>query len=122
MAAPNILQVSSITGKSDVLTVNSTPTAITTNSVASDKVFKVSNLTVANINTSNNLAIINVDLFRDSTPYYLARNVAVAANSSLVIISRNNTLYLEEGDSLRCSSTTDNNLTAISSYEIVDDA
>ena len=46
MAAPNIVNVATITGKTSVLTVTTSATAIVTNSAASGKVFKVNALYV----------------------------------------------------------------------------
>ena len=44
MAAPNIVNVSAIYGKTGVLVVTTSPTAIITNSAASGKVFKVDSI------------------------------------------------------------------------------
>jgi len=63
MAAPNIVNVATITGKTAVLAVTTSATAIVTNSAASGKVFKVNALYVSNVDGVN-AADINVDLFR----------------------------------------------------------
>jgi hypothetical protein len=49
MAAPNIVNVTTITGKTAVLAVTNSATAIVTNSGSSGKVFKVNALYVANV-------------------------------------------------------------------------
>ena len=66
MAAPNIVNVATITGKTAVQAVGTSATAIVTNSSGSGKVFKVNALYVANIDGST-AADITVDLFRSST-------------------------------------------------------
>ena len=63
MAAPNIVNVTTITGKTAVLAVTTSATAIVTNSAASGKVFKVNALYVSNVDGAA-AADVNVDIFR----------------------------------------------------------
>lgn len=114
MAAPNIVNVATITGKTAVQAVGTSATAIVTNSSGSNKVFKVNALYVSNVDGTN-AADITVDLFRSSTAYRIASTVAVPADASLDVISK--PIYLEEGDSLRLTAGTANDLEAVCSYE-----
>lgn len=114
MAAPNIVNVATITGKTTVLVVTTTPTAIVTNSAASGKVFKVNALYVSNIDGTNS-ADVNVDLFRSSTAYRIAYTILVPADATLDVI--NKSIYLEEGDSLRLTASVNSRLEAVCSYE-----
>jgi len=113
MAAPNIVNVSSILGKTAVMAVTTTPTAIVTNSVA-NHVLKVDQILVTNINGTTN-ATVNIDLFRSSTAYRIAYVMTVPAGATLDILSR--LMYLEEGDSLRLTASANSYLEAIASYE-----
>ena len=92
MAAPNIVNVATITGKTAVLAVTTSATAIVTNSAASGKVFKVNALYVSNVDGTNN-ADINVDIYRSSTAYHIAKTVNVPADATLDVISKS--IYLE---------------------------
>lgn len=121
MAAPNIVGVTTITGKTAVMSVTTTASAIVTNSAASGQVFKVNALTISNIDGTN-AADITVDLFRGGVAYRLATSITVPAASTLVAISKESGLYLEEGDALRCTASANNDLQAICSYEIIADA
>ena len=114
MAAPNIVNVATITGKTAVQAVGTSATAIVTNSGGSGKVFKVNALYVANIDGSAS-ADITVDLFRSSTAYPIASTISVPADASLDIMSK--AIYLEEGDVLRCTASAAGDLTAVCSYE-----
>jgi hypothetical protein len=114
MAAPNIVNVVTITGKTAVQAVGTSATAIVTNSGSSGKVFKVNALYVANIDGSA-AADITVDLFRSSTAYPIASTVQVPADATLDLMSK--AIYLEEGDSLRCTASASGDLTAVCSYE-----
>lgn len=116
MAAPNIVNVATITGKTAVLNVTTSATAIVTNSAASNKVFKINSLNIANINGTAP-ADVTVDLFRSSTAYNLLFTVSVPNDSSLVAISKDTSIYLEEGDSLRITASANSYLTAVCSYE-----
>ncbi len=114
MAAPNIVGVTTITGKTAVQAVTTSATAIVTNSAASGKVFKVNALYVSNVDGVNN-ADVNVDIFRSSTAYHIAKTVVVPADATLDIISKS--IYLEEGDSLRLTASANSDLEAVCSYE-----
>jgi hypothetical protein len=114
MAAPNIVNVTVITGKTSVQAVGTSATAIVTNSAASGKVFKINALYVSNVDGTNN-AEITADLFRSSTAYRLVSTVVVPADATLDILSKS--IYLEEGDSLRLTANATGDLEAICSYE-----
>ena len=64
MAAPNLLNPSTIIGKTAVQAVGTSATAIVTNSAASGKVLKVNALYVSNVDGTDN-ADITLDIFRD---------------------------------------------------------
>ena len=114
MAAPNIVNVATITGKTAVQAVGTSAAAIVTNSGSSNKVFKVNALYVSNIDGVNN-ADITVDLYRSSTAYHIAKTVSVPADSTLDILSK--AIYLEEGDALRLTANAASDLEAVCSYE-----
>lgn len=114
MAAPNIVNVATITGKTAVQAVGTSATAIVTNSSGSNKVFKVNALYVSNVDGTNS-AELTIDLFRSSTAYRIASTVVVPADATLDVISK--TIYLEEGDSLRLTASVANDLEAVCSYE-----
>ncbi len=114
MAAPNIVNVATITGKTAVQAVGTSATAIVTNSSSSGKVFKVNALYVSNVDGSA-AADITVDLYRSSTAYAIASTISVPADSTLDLMSK--ALYLEEGDALRCTASASGDLVAVCSYE-----
>jgi hypothetical protein len=114
MAAPNIVKVATITGKTAVQAVGTSATAIVTNSGGSNKVFKVNALYVANVDGAA-AADITVDLFRSSTAYRIASTISVPADATLDIMSK--AIYLEEGDALRCTASAAGDLVAVCSYE-----
>jgi hypothetical protein len=114
MAAPNVVNVATITGKTAVQAVGTSATAIVTNSAASGKVLKVNSLYVSNVDGTAN-AELNVDLYRSTTAYHIAKTVVVPADASLDVVSK--PIYLEEGDSLRLTANASGDLEAVCSYE-----
>ena len=64
-----------------------------------------------------NNADLNVDLYRSSTAYHIAKTVVVPADATLDVISKS--IYLEEGDSLRLTANANSDLEAVCSYEII---
>ena len=116
MANPNIVNVTSIYGKTAVQAVTTTATAIVENAADSGKIIKINSLTVANVDGTN-AADITVDIYRSATAYHIANAVSVPAKSVVVAISKDSSIYLEEGDSLRCTASVDGDLEVSCSYE-----
>lgn len=114
MAAPNIVSVSTLTAKTAVQAVGTSATAIVSNAASSGKVIKINALYVSNVDGTNN-ADVNVDLYRSSTAYHIAKTVVVPADATLDVISK--AIYLEEGDSLRLTANAASDLEAVCSYE-----
>lgn len=114
MAAPNIVNVTTITGKTAVQQVTTSATAIVTNPAASNKVFKINALYIANVDGAS-AADVSVALFRSSVAYEIAHTVAVPADATLDVISK--PIYLEEGDELRLTASANGDLEAVCSYE-----
>jgi len=114
MAAPNIVNVSTITGKTAVQAVGTSATAIVSNSAGSNKVFKVNALYVSNVDGVAS-ATINVDVFRSSTAYHVAKTITVPSDATIDVLTK--ALYLEEGDSLRLTASASGDIEAVCSYE-----
>jgi hypothetical protein len=119
MVTPNIYATTSIIGKTDVLAVTTTATAITT--CAANKIYKINSVIVANIDGTNS-ADITVGLLRSAVSYNIANTITVPADSTLVVISKDMGIYLEENDALRLTASAAGDLQAFCSYEIIDDA
>ena len=116
MTAPNVVSVATITGKTDVLAATTTATAITT--AAADKLLKINSVIIANIDGTND-ADITLDLYRSSTAYKIVSTVTVPADATLMAITKDSAIYLEEGDALRATASVDGDLQVICSYEII---
>jgi hypothetical protein len=116
MAAPNIVNVTSIIGKTAVQQVSTSVTQLMSNSISSNKVFKVNTLIISNV-TESTVANITVEFNRSAVAYDIAKTVSIPANSTLVLLNKESSIYLEEGDSISLQASANNSLEAICSYE-----
>jgi hypothetical protein len=121
MSAPNILNVTSITGKSFYLALSDTnATELISNPASSDKVIKINMIQIANVDPALGCNV-TVD-YHDAasiggTPYSLVANLNVPAKASIVALDKNTSLYLEEDRSISVTAETSDHLEVIISYE-----
>jgi hypothetical protein len=121
MAAPNIVNVTTITGKTDQVDLTTTSaTAVVSNAASSGKVFKINALTVSNVDGTS-AADITVAVYSEDdiggTATELVSTVSVPADATLVVIDKNTALYLEEDMSIGATAGTANDLKVVVSYE-----
>lgn len=116
MANPNIVNVSTIQGKVAGAAVTTSATALVSNASSSGKIIKLNTLSIANV--SGSTATITVDVYKaQSTAFRLAYTIAVPAAATLVIFSKDTSVYLEENDSLWLTASANSALEAVCSYE-----
>ena len=120
MANPNVVAVSSIYANTAV-DADVAASAVSLLTAASDKLLKINSLIIANIDGTNS-ADISVWITRSSVDYYIAKSITVAAGSTLLPIDKNMGLYLVEGDILKIQASAAGDLSAVCSYEEIDDA
>jgi hypothetical protein len=106
MAAPNIVNVSAIYGKTALVRLtNSTATSVLANAGSSGKVLKLAGLLAANTEgTSVNVAF-DLYITRSGVDYYLAKAITIPALAAYEAFMKDSTpVYLEEGDTLYAKS------------------
>lgn len=121
MAAPNIVNVTTITGKSAVVSLTTTAaTAVVSNAAASGKVFKINSLVVSNVDGTN-AADITVTFHSAAaiggTATEIVSTISVPADATLVVIDKGTSIYLEEDRSIGATAGTANDLKVLVSYE-----
>jgi len=121
MAAPNIVNVSTIIGKSATIALSTTSqTTLVSNAASSGKVFKINMIQVANVDGTN-ACDVTVDVHSAAagggTAYSLVSTISVPADASLVVLDKNTATYLEEDRSITATAGTANDLEVIVSYE-----
>jgi hypothetical protein len=121
MAAPNIVNVSTITGVSSTTALTTTSqTTLVSNAASSGKVYKINMIQVANVDGTN-ACDVTVDVHSAAsgggTAYSLVSTVSVPADASLVVLDKNTAIYLEEDRSITATAGTASDLEVIVSYE-----
>lgn len=116
MAPPNLKSPTTITGKTDGYAVTTTLAAALTNSAGSGKVYKINSVYCANVDGAI-AADIDLTYYNGTTDFYLAKTIAVPADATQVLITREAYIYLEEGDSLRAKAGTSGDLELVIGYE-----
>ena len=124
MAAPDIANVTSILGKTAFdADISVSDDALLTNAASSGKVLKVNSLIIANIDGSTSATItVTIKNVAGTVQGYLAYTVNVPADSTLVVISKDTGIYLEEDRVLHVDAGVAGDLSAVCSYEEIDDA
>ena len=107
MAAPNIVNVATITGittyHAGIATVGASAgvTTVVINAASSGKVLKINALTAAAIGATTGVTLNYYDTAGRHTAAIstvsLGTTINVPTNSSLILISKENSFYLEEG-------------------------
>ena len=125
MTAPNLVNVTTITGKIDGHALTTDAISASGSNVltcAADKLIKINSIIVANVDGSSSVDIdVAVNLSGDAR-FYLAKTVALPADSTLVVIGKDSPIYLEENDELEARADVASDAELVVSYEVLDDA
>jgi hypothetical protein len=116
MAAPNLKNPTTITGKTARYAVTASLASVLANGAASGKALKINSIFCANVDGTN-AADISVSIYDGSTDRYLAKTIAVPADATQIISSKETYFYLEEGDSIRAVANAADDLELIIGYE-----
>lgn len=117
MAAPNIKNPTTITGRTARTSLSSTSvTSVLSNSASSGKVLKINSIFAANINGTV-ASDISVSIYNGSSDTYLAYTISVPPDATQIISTKETYFYLEEGDSIRATAGTANYISIVVGYE-----
>jgi len=121
MTAPNIVNVTTITGKTNVVDLTTTnATLVVENAAGSNKVFKINSLVVSNVDGAS-AADITVSVYSEDniggTATQIVSTISVPADASLVVIDKSTSIYLEEDKSIGATAGTAGDLKVVCSYE-----
>ena len=121
MANPNIVNVTTITGKTTYAALTTTlTTVLLANAASSGKVFKINSIMVANVDgtTAADVTVgINTAAGGGGTTYELANTISVPADATLSVIDKTNSFYLEEDKSIIGGASANGDLDIVISYE-----
>lgn len=123
MAAPNIVNVATVNGKTTpVIVANATGTfSVLSNAAASNQVLKINTILFSNYGAGNANVALNyypaAALGGTLTP--IANNITVPSGAVVVFIDKSSTLYLEENTSIGAQATVGNTISVFVSYELI---
>jgi hypothetical protein len=119
MASPNIILANTIIGKTTLVAPTSTLSNVLVNSAGSGLSMKLNSVTYANGNANN--VPLWCSISRGGVEYYLGNSITVPCYYSLVVVAKDTSIYLEEGDALKCNiGTTGVGTTSVTiSYEVI---
>ena len=122
MAEPNIVNVALINANSNYMTLSTTSEiGLLSNPDSSGKVYKVNVIMVANRETNANAVNVSVNVYSAAalggTGTYLTNLISVPGYSTLVILDKSSSFYLQEDKSIGIKSGTSNGLTVVTSWE-----
>lgn len=128
MANPNIVNVTTIYGVTTYLTPSGTSALVLLpNAASSNKVFKINQITAANVNGTS-AADCTVSIYTNGsqaqgagpsggTAFPIASTISVPADATLIVTDKSTGFYLMENTSIVVTSGTANAITFTVSYE-----
>lgn len=132
MANPNIVNVTSIYGNTAYVAPSTTSattswthngtTSLTGLTPAVNTVNRVTSIVVSNVTASAALAsvaIANNATYGSGTPFYVAYQITVPANSTLIITDKTTSFYVTENQSVGVITGTSNALNFVATFEAI---
>lgn len=132
MANPNIVNVTVINGNTAYVLPASTAvsvawtyngtTSLTGLTPASGSVNKIDSIVVSNTTASAaaaSIAVSNNATYASGTAYYIAYQISVPANASLIVTDKTTAFYVTENQSVGVISGTASALTYVASFEVI---
>lgn len=130
MAAPNILALTTATGKTTYFTPSGTSAVVLlANAASSNTVLKINQIVAANVNGTSavdatvsiytNGGVAQGSAPAGGTAYPIASTISVPADASLIVVDKTTQIYLEEGTSITVTSGTASGIAYSISYELM---
>jgi hypothetical protein len=121
MANPNLLSITTVIGMTTAVGLSTTADVVfVSNADASGKVLKINTISAANIDGTNTADITiryNLAAAGAGSSVPIANTISIPADSSLVIIGKDNPIYLEEDRSLTAQASAADDIAIVCSYE-----
>jgi hypothetical protein len=119
MANPNLIKTKQIFGKTTPLVLTTSSQQVVENDSISDSIYKINTVMFSNKTSTARTATIGIT--RSAVFYELVADIGIPGNSSVVVISKDNGIFLEEGDSLDAVASANSAINTFVSYETITD-
>jgi hypothetical protein len=114
----NLANTVTITAKTSYANVTTVSSNVITNAAASNQIYKINNISLTNY--SSNTVTANVSTIRNGVgTFNIINTITVPANSLLTVLSKDTSLYLEEGDTIQSNSSANSSVHLSIGYEIL---
>jgi hypothetical protein len=122
MAAPNVVNVALINANSNTQILSTTSEiGLLSNPASSGKVYKVNTIIAANREVNQNAVNVSVNIWSAAaltgTAFPIAQFISVPGSSSLIVIDKNTSFYLQENQSIGIKSGVANGLSVLCSWD-----
>lgn len=118
MTEPNIRNPASIIGKLSTSTNVGTSLGQVLAAPGTNNVYKVNSIFAANTSATGS-AKVSITVYRNSTDYYLAKEIVVPIEATQIISTKETYFYLQENDALRAQKSGAGTIDVIISYELI---
>lgn len=108
--------MNAVYGKTSIYQVTTTLAAALSNAASSGKVLRVNSVYCSNVDGTS-AADITLTYNDGSADGHIGKTIAVPADATQVLVTREAPIYLEEGDSLRAQASAAGDLELVISYE-----
>jgi hypothetical protein len=125
MANPNIVGVTHIYAETESAAITTGGVQMAHNAASSGKVYKLNVVSVSNVDGINDADVtvaLRSAVSTTPVPKYIVKTVTVPADSTLIVIDKNTSMYLKEDMDIFLTASATGDLEAIVSYEAIDDA
>ena len=122
MAAPNIVNVTNINGRTFGNVLTTSNVIILANGASSGNVLKINNIVVSNVDGTS-AADVTIELNSlaagTGTATRLVSTVGVPADASLIVTDKSTSFYMEENTSIKGFASANSDLEILVSYEVI---
>jgi len=116
MANPNIVNVSSILGKTDTFALTTANANLVT--ATANTVFKINSILVTNIDGTS-AADVTINYYDGTNTRAIGSTISVPADAALNLVDKNSSFYLEENEIISGLASANSDLVCLISYEII---
>lgn len=117
MAAPNLYAITSVVARTTYATATTTYANILTNGSSSGQAYKLNTILASNYTSVP--SDVSVAIFRSGNTWTIASNVVVPDSATVIIMTKDTNIYMEESDSLQIRSNTASSVNVTASYEVL---
>lgn len=117
MANPNIVNVTSIIGKTSGTTLGTSLATVLTNAASSGKIYKINSVIASNKSSAATVAVDVGWTDSDDVTFYFIKNLDIPPDASLITLDKNNQIYVEENRKISAKASGAGSVDLIISYE-----